>query len=491
MKVRSKFLLSIGFAVALTLATSACSEKNSAGTQATQNKDIGEVKQMTQKMMTVCVGRFLIDLPEGVELSYRPARIAGVDLVVEEHSPETQLAIEITKRHQELTGQKNEYGHPSLEKEEKVKAVNLDFTVLYSGRSKPDRVIEFGKVVPNTEEGIRVEALGQKQDVLYSFLGKNLSSPKYEGNVRDLVHKLRYLAPGEVPNEPGFCINRGIILDPPVDDVENFTMFASPKGHPDIAIRLDVQSGVVLGPSLLARDAKNDVKLQHPNNVSTLKKGARTINGIAGEEVLDKFKEDSGTTGHAFTWESPGNAKDVTSPIITMELETGLGAPSGKPVNASLTDPAVLELWDKISSSLRLRPTDGSKHSDAGNTPSPSAGTASRLPLGEFASTGAICGQTGYWRCPESDTQGSTRLFQQGSVMPPATIAQELSMFDRLKGVSGVHQTNTVWQLVGYVESPASTGASAAEKGSAADELPHPDLSVTPDAVREIGRAHV
>jgi len=58
--------------------------------------------------------------------------------------------------------------------------------------------------------------------------------------------------------------------------------------------------------------------------------------------------------------------RDVLAPKITLELQTGKGRP-GEPINSSLSDEAVAALWDKISSSIRLRPTSSAtKTSPAG-----------------------------------------------------------------------------------------------------------------------------
>lgn len=46
--------------------------------RARQAKD--EVSRMTNKMKTVCVGRFLIDIPEEAQVELRQARIDGFDI---------------------------------------------------------------------------------------------------------------------------------------------------------------------------------------------------------------------------------------------------------------------------------------------------------------------------------------------------------------------------------------------------------------------------
>jgi hypothetical protein len=119
-----------------------------------KNEDKEVAKKMTQKMMTVCVGRFLIDLPEGAEVSFAPARVAGVTITVQPSYTEAKYTAKLGQREQELNQQRNEYDKPSLEKKIQVGTVNFQSTILYYGREKPLTEIQFGKKVLGTEEGI-------------------------------------------------------------------------------------------------------------------------------------------------------------------------------------------------------------------------------------------------------------------------------------------------------------------------------------------------
>jgi hypothetical protein len=334
--------------------------------QKDQNQKI--VKAMMQKKTSVCVGRLLIDLPSDAEISFSGGHLGSVDINVESGSSPEKLTSLIAEREASLAGKLNEYERPSLEKRETVDAVNFHATLLYSDRKKPVSSTSGGQLGSSGEEGITVEAFGIKDDLLFRFKGERLSSPKYEQNVRSLVEKLEARTVEPVPAEPGFCIEKGIVHDPiSANKRETVTMFASLKGHPDIAVRLD--TAVLKKPeeSLLERDANNDINTRFAANIKNLGKGPRVLNGIPGEEVLDRFKEGNGTTSHRFTWASPGKGLDVLAPSITLELQTGRGRP-GNPLNASLSDEAVLQLWQAISSSLRIRLTAPAKKASSSDT---------------------------------------------------------------------------------------------------------------------------
>lgn len=412
--------------------------------QKNEDKDIA--KTLTQKMMTVCVGRFLIDLPEGTEVSFAPARVAGVTVAVQSGYTEARHTAELSRQEQVLSQQKNEYDKASLEKKIQAGAVNFDSTILYYGREKPFTEIQFGQKVVGTEEGISVEGSGLYNDLLYTFKAQHLASPRFENNVLELVKKFEARSMDSIPSQPGFCTENGLIHDPiPASISESVTIFASLKDHPDVAIRLDTSVNVKrLQESLLERDAKNDVKLENRNSVKTFRRQHRVLNGIDGEEVLDKHKEANGTSAHIFMWAGMGKLKDVLAPKVTLELETGIGRP-GQPVNSSLSDDAVLELWDRITTSIRLRPTSAAPKSAQ-------ADTAPQVPLGELVATGHACPQTGYWQCSElNGVEGAQpQFFRQGDQMPHAVLRGAPNLWQKLSGNAPSHQVATVWTLVAY-----------------------------------------
>jgi hypothetical protein len=406
------------------------------------------VKAMMQNRTTVCVGRLLIDLPADAEVSFTGARLGSVDINVEPGYTPQKAAAVIAEREAALAGQLNEYERPSLERRVVADGINFQATLLYSGREKPVTRMLNGLSVTG-EEGITVEAFGIKDDLLYRFKGEGLSSPKYEQSVIELVKKFESRTASSIPPESGFCTENGIIHDPiSPDKNETVTMFASLKGHPDIAIRLDTSVLDKPQESLLARDAENDINTRFAANIKNLGKGPREVNGIPGEELLDRFKERNGTTGHMFMWESLGKPSDVLLPSITLELQTGKGRP-GAPVNSSLSDEAVRQLWQAISSSLRIRPTTETKKVSREDI-------APAVALGELAATGRTCPQTGYWQCGEPGLVegGRGKLIRRGDMMPRAVLRGAPSLWQKMSGRAPLHQVATVWKLIAYDTAP-------------------------------------
>jgi len=143
-------------------------------------------------------------------------------------------------------------------------------------------------------------------------------------------------------------------------------------------------------------------------------------------------------------WASRNKVGDVMAPAITLEIETGRGK-RGERVNASLSDEALMQLWDKVSATLRIRPT-----AQAGQKRASPA--TSKLSLGEMSATGAVCPETGYWECTEggSVVGGRRQFFRAGERLPQVLVSGTPSLWQKLSGNRPQHRVDTVWTLVDY-----------------------------------------
>lgn len=81
--------------------------------------------------------------------------------------------------------------------------------------------------------------------------------------------------------------------------------------------------------------------------------GEREIGGLAGEEPVQLMVEENEARVHSPWWEVSGTEDKVLVPHVVFRMSTGNG--NRQPVPSSLSDGAALGVWDKISSSIRLR----------------------------------------------------------------------------------------------------------------------------------------
>jgi len=418
-----------------------------------------QVKTMTAemkdlKMKPMCVGRFLIDLPADAEVSYRGAMIAGWSIATYEETDE-QFAERVKKKEMQLSGEKNERGRPSLESTHLVDKNGVHGKIHVFGR-------EWIRGLPNEplSENVRIEAMIRVQK--HSFnLTIEYADDKDLKELAELVTQFRSREENEIPTEAGFCFDGGFITEPiTVAQKERTTMFVGLNGHPDVSIMLDMTAGITTPKTLLQRDAEASINDENRSRFHTFRRGPRPFNDQAGEEVLERVHEFNGNYGHAFMWELIHNKSDsVFTPLMSFEMTTGNGQP-GTTVDSSLTDAEALVLWDKMLSSLRVRPVVAAK---------PVAVSPPPVPLGTRADSGMVCPATGWWRCVDALALDSTRRFERGQIFPMATLRQQLSLLERLKGTPNVTSQPARWELVrhddGAKNSPSqATGTNSANK---------------------------
>jgi hypothetical protein len=137
-------------------------------------------------------------------------------------------------------------------------------------------------------------------------------------------------------------------------------------------------------------------------------------------------------------------------------MQTGVADNAAGATKASLTDEEAIAVWDKITSTIRVRPTSAApvKAADAG-TP--------RLPLGELAATGRVCPQSGMWEssAPGDIKGGARQHFKAGERMPHLISLGEPSVWQKLKGERPSYRTATVWKLVDYGDAPGGADVAA------------------------------
>lgn len=319
--------------------------------QETEGRIMGEGIQ-SMAMKTVCLGRFLLDVPANAEISFGPMTLAGWHISSIADETDDQFSTRLQARELALKAAKNEKGWKSLETV--IDASHEDITAkIFVYDRKWSYGFDMGKRVES--ESAAIHALARTKSISFDFKAEYLDT-EYAMRLAQLIKQLKQRGDEEVPTEPGFCFGRGLIRDPlSASDNESSVMFIGLQGHPDVAIALHSSAGLEPGDTLLQREARNNVKRNYSSHFHSLRKGKRTLNGIPGEEVLDRVSELNGSTLHGLMWESLSKKDDVLLPDLSLEMATGKGRP-GEPVNSSFSDAAVLALWDKISSSLRVRP---------------------------------------------------------------------------------------------------------------------------------------
>jgi len=408
-------------------------------------RDKAKVTKMTETMKTVCVGRFLIDVPAEAEVYFRGAFLSGWTIDTDPDETDEQFTTRLASKEAELKAEKNEKGGNSLESTIRVDSNGIAGKIFVFGRIWT-KVLEGENEEDSTAATVHGYVRAQKTSLIFNA---KYSDTKYAKELARIVTQIKVLKEGEIPTEPGFCFGRAMLLDPlTASQNERVTMFLSLKDHPDFLIALDTEAGLKPNDPLLARDDR--IKDEFASVAHALRRAERTISDIPGEELLERFRERDGIVSYSFTWESYSKQNDVFRPMLALEFSTDHSSrPGGKTIESGLTDGAALALWNKISSTIRLRPTQVVQVPVAEVIP-PS--------LGAIVHANEACPATGWWQCDvDYETakieSGARQYFRKGDRMPQAVMLVPPTLGQRLQRLQPRFQSEipTRWKLVQLV----------------------------------------
>jgi hypothetical protein len=319
------------------------------------------VAELTGKVKTYCVGRFLIDFPDEAEIELRGANIDGFDISAFDETEEA-FRKRVADREAQIRAVPDWLGgNKNLES---VRAVDtssgLVGKIFMHSRTVDEGTRGNGRggVERYRYEGITTEALVHGEGISFDLFYED-RAPEWVEDLPRLVNQLVPNPDRRIPDESGFCMDRAYVRDPlSADKREQIMMFARLPNHPDVEIMLIVSAG--LKPEargVLARsDAVSSLRsMADRMRITRLRAGEREIGGLAGEELAELVVEKNQARGHSFWWEVSGTEDDIFVPHVVFRMSTGNG--NRQPVPSSLSDGAALALWDKLSASIRLRPS--------------------------------------------------------------------------------------------------------------------------------------
>lgn len=318
-------------------------------------RDRSEVARLTEKMKTVCVGRFLIDLPSEAEVSFSGTALDGLDV---DTLSETEAVFRqrLGAREAEISARAPATdGSGGMLEARDLRIPGMIGRALLFGRNR-GYWFEGGRRVD--DEWLSVEVHAHIQGLSLSLSAKTADEGT-AAKAEALLSRLQVRREEKIPVERGFCIPGAVFAEPlPIHKSEHVVMHVGLPMRTDVAMTFASLAGANTSLGLLARVAQTDARIGTGIllRMTKLRQGKRVVNKIDGEEVLVRAREfDLGTT-YGFTWEALGNRDDLFKPYLSLELQTGMSErPGGKPVDTSLHEDALLSLWDSITSSIRLR----------------------------------------------------------------------------------------------------------------------------------------
>ena len=324
-----------------------------------------ESLEFFDKTKTVCIGRFLIDVPETAKIIYGPA---DVSLPIERYIGKGSEINEIVKSRLLEVEEERFLASNALRKSTSLLGNVIDGGMPYQkivfGVSKASgsfyRIQSYVQVGNDlfVQEG---EAYGEKDD--YILMIKTMNS---------IASKLRSRADGEISSGEGICIDGGFVNETSRLDYENLTLGIRLSEFPDVHFSLATS----LKPKLVDSDAleprlrqaeefaKRSGKENWYSRIKIYRRGERKIGKWDGFEVLAKKPQQlSEKDSHEFLFVSQGQPDNPLLPVLKLSLNSGLKKNSRGAVLPSITDNQAILIWDKITSSIRERPVENIRKS--------------------------------------------------------------------------------------------------------------------------------
>jgi hypothetical protein len=402
---------------------------------------------MTENMKTVCVGRFLVDVPERAITRLSREMIGGFEIeTFSESEVEFQSRVSARRADIEARGATTD-GTGGMVAARHFRTGDIVGQTFVYGLNR-GYVMDHGRRIDN--EFASVEAHAHLAGVSFILVAKYADEERAK-LAELLLVRLQLRAENEIPSVPGFCISRAVFAEPlPPHRIEHVTLSIELPEHPELALVLASLPGGGTGDGLLERAARTDAESSADDmlRVTKLRTGKRNINGIGGDEVLERIRELNFATTYGFMWEAPGIEDDPLHPFLSFELQSGISpAPDGKPVDSTLHPDAVLALWDRISSTIRLRRAEPPPPSPAPTPDGPGLGTIVRA--------GDICPQSGWWECSAGGEGlrvhgGQVQFLRIGERVPQPLLLPQQTLWQKLRGIQPSIEPDqlTVWQLV-------------------------------------------
>jgi len=164
---------------------------------------------------------------------------------------------------------------------------------------------------------------------------------------------MRVRGQGEVPAEPGFCVDRGFVAGSRLNREEVEAVVSFPALD---TASLVFKSFVTRNPErpLLERvDKLPDDLGEQPSGVAVVHRAARVLDGLEGDEVVVE-ERDEGRSSYEFAWEFPGQVDSLGAPFLKFGMTVDEGALGEEGHFGDLE--AAIGFWREITSTLRQRP---------------------------------------------------------------------------------------------------------------------------------------
>ncbi|AZD16916.1 hypothetical protein C4K25_3995 [Pseudomonas chlororaphis] len=334
--------------------------------------------ELTQKMLTHCVGRLLIDLPEGTtwEANDSSAQLGGyLGLSVTTGVTEADFKALVARRWSEIEAEEKRSTWPTVQPARRETSLENSAVLSYGYHENEG---------PDLDGVVRKDVFHDAEGYLWRDGTLFKLGPMLNGatDITRWLPRLHARKNDEVPNKPGLCLN-GAFVDSYYDLTGPYEIaswrFSLPKN-----LGLVVRHTKVWEPEqpMLERyrEAESEFaglladELTKPGVVAGRKEyraKKRNVGGLEGDEYVVGGTEGKSTRNYFETnvggeWSFPGTVTPSPMPSINIDLGTTFQTtikpaelgdfPAHDEAPGYPTEVEFFELWDTILNSIRYRP---------------------------------------------------------------------------------------------------------------------------------------
>jgi hypothetical protein len=362
-----RLLVLIAFATVLAL--SACNRKVISLTPRLQT--------VFENTITICFVRVIVDVPDSAAVVWGDATVT-LNVSVHPGGVDEVKALE----------------QKFIDELKREKAINHNDVPLLI--SVDDVIHPEGRIVAGYEDfeainGLRIRGYFRINNDGVVIDARPLREDKDETTrlINSIARRLRQREENEIPSEPGNCIQHAFLMDEPAPNKETllehvrvgFRLREFPDAHLSIYVAPSNPHGPE-GDSLKEQFKRMKEGASSPEEKKAIadtrffRKNPRQVSDWkTGYEVLMRTPDEEGVYAHhEFHMKFTGVPRDLLKPYADIQFQTGVAGNAAGAAKASLTDREAIAVWDKITSTIRVRPTgvaSGPGHPAAGDAVSP------------------------------------------------------------------------------------------------------------------------
>lgn len=317
----------------------------------------GRIEVLLSKTKVICVGRYVIDVPETSDVVYGPA---STPYPIQRYMGKANRLNEVVASVvQDALANKSKHpigpaSRPGSMVGNVIAGINERHKIVYSVEKTTGVYYSLVSVI----------ALG---DDIYVQERSHFGDPsELESIVLELKAIARRITAREdrdINLKPGFCIDGAIVGDEGVPEYESVTLGIRLKQFDDVhlSIEMSLKSELVESDALEPRlkAAEEEANLLGYGDwyarIRNFRRGERRLAGWKGYEVVARKPPQTDAIGsHEFAFVSQGEPKNPLLPVISISFFTGVKGDTVGGTAPSLSDNEAIQLWDRLTGSIRL-----------------------------------------------------------------------------------------------------------------------------------------